>query len=32
MAVPALLATAGATNATFYASGNLTGMLAQEGQ
>ena len=31
MAVAALLATAGATNATFYASGNLTGMLAQEG-
>ena len=31
MAVAALLATAGATNATFYASGNLTGMLAEEG-
>jgi amino acid transporter len=31
MAVAALLSTAGATNATFYASGNLTGMLAQEG-
>ena len=30
MAVAALLSTAGATNATFYASGNLTGMLAQE--
>ena len=31
MAVVALLSTAGATNATLYASGNLTGMLAQEG-
>lgn len=31
MAVAALLSTAGATNATFYASGNLTGMLAEEG-
>jgi amino acid transporter len=31
MAVAALLATAGATNATLYASGNLTGMLADEG-
>ena len=31
MAVAALLSTAGATNATFYASGNLTGMLAKEG-
>ena len=31
MSVAALLSTAGATNATFYASGNLTGMLAQEG-
>jgi amino acid transporter len=31
MAVAALLATAGATNATLYASGNLTGMLAEEG-
>jgi amino acid transporter len=31
MAIAALLSTAGATNATFYASGNLTGMLAQEG-
>lgn len=30
MAIAALLSTAGATNATFYASGNLTGMLAQE--
>ena len=30
MSVAALLSTAGATNATFYASGNLTGMLAQE--
>jgi amino acid transporter len=30
MAVAALLATAGATNATLYASGNLTGMLAEE--
>lgn len=31
MAVAALLSTAGATNATLYASSNLTGMLAQEG-
>ncbi|MFL6021115.1 MAG: amino acid permease, partial [Gaiellaceae bacterium] len=31
MAVAALLATAGATNATLYASSNLTGMLSQEG-
>jgi amino acid transporter len=31
MAVVALLSTAGATNATLYASGNLTGMLAGEG-
>jgi amino acid transporter len=31
MAVAALLSTTGATNATFYASGNLTGMLAEEG-
>jgi amino acid transporter len=31
MAVAALLSTTGATNATFYASGNLTGMLATEG-
>lgn len=31
MAVAALLSTAGATNATFYASGNLTSMLAEEG-
>ena len=31
MAIAALLSTAGATNATFYASGNLTGMLAKEG-
>jgi amino acid transporter len=31
MAVVALLSTAGATNATLYASGNLTGMLADEG-
>lgn len=31
MAVAALLSTAGATNATLYASGNLTGMLAEEG-
>ena len=31
MAIAALLSTAGATNATFYASGNLTRMLAQEG-
>jgi amino acid transporter len=31
MAVVALLSTAGATNATLYASGNLTGMLAEEG-
>jgi amino acid transporter len=30
MAVAALLSTSGATNATLYASGNLTGMLAQE--
>jgi amino acid transporter len=30
MSVVALLSTAGATNATFYASGNLTGMLAEE--
>ena len=30
MAVAALLSTAGATNATLYASSNLTGMLAQE--
>jgi len=30
MSVAALLATAGATNATLYASGNLTGMLAEE--
>ena len=30
MAVAALLSTTGATNATLYASGNLTGMLAQE--
>jgi amino acid transporter len=30
MAVAALLSTAGATNATLYASGNLTGMLAKE--
>ena len=30
MAVAALLSTAGATNATLYASGNLTSMLAQE--
>jgi amino acid transporter len=30
MAVAALLSTAGATNATFYASGNLTSMLAEE--
>jgi amino acid transporter len=30
MAVAALLSTAGATNATLYASGNLTGMLAEE--
>ncbi len=30
MAVVALLSTAGATNATLYASGNLTGMLAEE--
>jgi amino acid transporter len=30
MAVVALLSTAGATNATLYASSNLTGMLAQE--
>jgi amino acid transporter len=31
MSVAALLSTAGATNATLYASGNLTGMLAKEG-
>jgi amino acid transporter len=31
MAVAALLSTAGATNATLYASSNLTGMLAKEG-
>ncbi len=31
MAIVALLSTAGATNATLYASGNLTGMLAKEG-
>jgi amino acid transporter len=31
MAIAALLSTAGATNATLYASSNLTGMLAQEG-
>jgi amino acid transporter len=31
MAVVALLSTAGATNATLYASRNLTGMLAEEG-
>ena len=31
MAVVALLSTTGATNATMYASGNLTGMLASEG-
>lgn len=31
MAVAAMLSTAGATNATLYASSNLTGMLAQEG-
>ena len=31
MAIVALLSTAGATNATLYASGNLTGMLAEEG-
>jgi amino acid transporter len=31
MAVAALLSTAGATNATLYASTNLTGMLAKEG-
>jgi amino acid transporter len=30
MSIVALLSTAGATNATFYASGNLTGMLAEE--
>ena len=30
MAIAALLATAGATNATLYASSNLTGMLAEE--
>ncbi len=30
MAIAALLSTAGATNATLYASSNLTGMLAQE--
>jgi amino acid transporter len=30
MAIAALLSTAGATNATLYASGNLTGMLAEE--
>jgi amino acid transporter len=31
MAVAALLSTAGCTNATLYASGNLTGMLAENG-
>jgi amino acid transporter len=31
MAIAALLSTAGATNATMYASSNLTGMLAEEG-
>ena len=31
MAIVALLSTAGATNATLYASGNLTGMLAKTG-
>jgi amino acid transporter len=31
MAIVALLSTAGCTNATLYASGNLTGMLANEG-
>ena len=31
MAIAAMLSTAGATNATLYASGNLTGMLAKEG-
>jgi amino acid transporter len=31
MAIAALLSTTGATNATLYASGNLTGMLAKEG-
>ena len=31
MAIAALLSTAGATNATLYASSNLTGMLAKEG-
>jgi amino acid transporter len=31
MAVAAMLSTAGATNATLYASGNLTAMLAKEG-
>ena len=31
MAIAALLSTAGATNATLYASGNLTGMLAEQG-
>jgi len=31
MAVAAMLSTAGATNATLYASSNLTGMLAREG-
>ena len=31
MAIAALLSTAGATNATLYASSNLTGMLAEEG-
>ena len=31
MAVAAMLSTAGATNATLYASSNLTGMLAKEG-
>lgn len=31
MAVAALLSTSGATNATLYASGNLTGMLARQG-
>ena len=31
MAIAALLSTAGATNATLYASSNLTGMLAKRG-
>jgi amino acid transporter len=31
MAIAAMLSTSGATNATLYASGNLTGMLAKEG-